>query len=116
MTTATITQLRHFIALAESGSFTRGANSTQRSQTAFSRSIAVLEANLGVELIERIGHNNTLTPMGRTVLAHAQQLVAQADELQQVVRYHISGHAGQIRLGLSPTPAALLTQPLLQFA
>lgn len=114
--TATIAQLRHFIALAESGSFTRGAHDTRRSQAAFSRSIAELEGKLGAALVERVGHRNTLTAIGRTVLAHARLVVAQADELQQVVQHHVSGDAGQVRLGLAPTPAALLTQPLLDFA
>lgn len=113
---ATIAQLRHFIALAESGSFTRGADSTRRSQAAFSRSIAELEGKLGVSLIERAGHRNALTPIGRTVLEHARQIVAQADELQQVVRHHANGDAGHVRLGLGPTPAALLSRPLLDFA
>lgn len=113
---ATIAQLRHFIALAESGSFTRGADSTRRSQAAFSRSIAELEGKLGVALIERAGHRNTLTPIGRTVLEHARQVVAQVDELQQVVRHHVNGDAGHVRLGLGPTPAALLTRPLFDFA
>ena len=112
----TIAQLRHFIALAESGSFTRGADSTRRSQAAFSRSIAVLEASLGVALVERVGHRNALTPIGRTVLAHARQVVAQVEEMHQVVRHHVSGHAGQIRIGLGPSPSALLTPLLLQFA
>lgn len=114
--TATVAQLRHFIALAESGSFTRGADSTRRSQAAFSRSIAELEAKLGVALIERVGHRNTLTPTGRTVLEHARQVVAQMDELHQVVQHQVSGDAGQVRLGLGPTPAALLARPLLDFA
>ncbi len=114
--TATIAQLRHFIALAESGSFTRAAHDTRRSQAAFSRSIAELEGKLGAALVERVGHRNTLTAIGRTVLAHARLVVAQADELQQVVQHHVSGDAGHVRLGLAPTPAALLTQPLLDFA
>ena len=114
--TVTITQLRHFIALAESGSFTRAADSTQRSQAAFSRSISVLEDNLGVALIERVGHQNNLTGIGRTVLEHARQLVAQADELDQVVKHHTSGEAGVVRIGLGATPSALLSQPLLHLA
>ncbi len=113
---ATIAQLRHFIALAESGSFTRAADHTRRSQAAFSRSISVLEATLGGELVERVGRGNKLTLMGRMVLAHARQVVAQVDELHQVALHHVSGHAGHIRIGLGPTPAALLSQPLLHFA
>lgn len=111
---ATLAQLRHFIALADSGSFTKAADRTRRSQAAFSRSIAVLEAGLGVVLVERSGHRNALTPIGRMVLAHARQVVAQADELHQVVRHHVSGEAGHIRLGLSATPSALLGAALLR--
>jgi DNA-binding transcriptional LysR family regulator len=113
---ATLAQLRHFIALAESGSFTHGADRTRRSQAAFSRSIAVLEATLGGDLVERSGQRNQLTLLGRIVLTHAREVVAQADELHQVARHHVSGHAGQVRLGLGPTPAALLSQALLIFA
>ena len=114
--TATIAQLRHFIALAESGSFTRGADSTRRSQAAFSRSIAELEGKLGVALIERQGHRHSLTPIGLTVLEHARQVVAQTDELHQVVQHHVSGDAGHVRIGLGATPAALLTLPLMRYA
>jgi len=114
--TATIAQLRHFIALAESGSFTRGADHTRRSQAAFSRSIAELENKLGVALIERQGHRHSLTPIGLTVLEHARQVVAQTDELHQVVQHHVNGNAGQVRIGLGATPAALLTLPLMRFA
>ena len=113
---ATIAQLRHFIALADNGSFTKAADRARRSQAAFSRSISMLEAGLGVALVQRNGHVNTLTPIGRTVLAHARQVVAQADELHQVVRHHVSGEAGNIRLGLSATPSALLGAPLLRMA
>jgi DNA-binding transcriptional LysR family regulator len=114
--TASIAQLRNFLALADSGSFTRAADQNRRSQAAFSRSISVLENNLGVSLVDRVGHRNALTPIGRTVLAHARQVVAQTDELLQVVQHHASGNAGHVRIGLSPTPSALLTRPLLRFA
>ncbi|MGQ0711344.1 MAG: LysR family transcriptional regulator [Rhodoferax sp.] len=112
----TLAQLRHFIALADSGSFTRGAGHTRRSQAAFSRSIAMLEAGLGAMLVERVGHRNHLTPTGRLVLEHAQQVVAQADELRQVVRHHLSGDAGQVRIALNPSPRVLLGGPLLAWA
>jgi|GEM_PF-103047 len=114
--TASIAQLRNFLALADSGSFSRAADQSRRSQAAFSRSISVLESNLGVSLVDRVGHRNALTPIGRIVLAHARQVVAQTDELMQVVQHHTSGNAGHVRIGLSPTPSVLLTRPLLRFA
>ena len=112
----TLAQLRHLIALAESRSFTLGAEQSNRSQAAFSRSIAVLEANLGITLVDRSGHRNALTPVGQTVLEHARQVVADADELHQFAKYHRGGDAGHVRIGLGPTPNALLMGPLLTYA
>jgi DNA-binding transcriptional LysR family regulator len=48
-----IHQLRHFIAVAESGGFTKGAQRVAVSQPAISASIAKLEAELDVKLLER---------------------------------------------------------------
>ncbi|HET6377052.1 MAG TPA: LysR family transcriptional regulator [Methylocella sp.] len=48
-----IHQLRHFIAVAESGGFTKGAQRAAVSQPAISASIAKLEAELDVKLLER---------------------------------------------------------------
>ena len=116
MKNTTLAQLRHLIALSESGSFTLGAEQSNRSQAAFSRSIAVLEANLGVTLVDRSGHRNALTPVGQTVLEHARQVVADADELHQFAQYHAGGDAVHVRIGLGPTPNALLMGPLLTYA
>ena len=113
---ATLIQLRHFLLLAESGSFTLGAIRANRSQAAFSRSIAMLEAGLGVTLIDRVGHTNQVSLIGQTVLAHARQVVADADDLHQFVERQASGDAGRVRIGLGATPAALLMRPLLAFA
>ena len=113
---ATLTQLRHFLLLAESGSFTVGAIRANRSQAAFSRSIAMLEAGLGLALVDRVGHTNQITLVGKTVLEHARQVVADTDELHQFVQRQASGNAGRVRIGLGATPAALLMRPLLAHA
>jgi len=113
---ATISQLRHFIALADRGSFTRAADSARRSQAAFSRSISMLEAALGVSLVSRHGRSNSLTPIGQLVLAHARQVVAQADTLQQLIQEHLSADAGMVRVGLTPAAAAIAGKRLLHMA
>jgi DNA-binding transcriptional LysR family regulator len=48
-----LTQIRHFIAVAETGSFTKGAQRATVSQPAISASIAKLEAYLDVKLLDR---------------------------------------------------------------
>ena len=111
-----LVQLRHLIALADMGSFTHAARAMNRSQPAFSRSIAELERDLGVALIDRSNHGNELTFIGRAVLERARQVVFEANELSQCVTDHVQGRAGHFRLGLGSTPSVLLMQPLLTYA
>jgi len=46
-------QIKHFIAVAETGGFTKGAQRVAISQPAISASIAKLEAELDVQLLDR---------------------------------------------------------------
>ena len=58
-------QIRHFAAVAETGSFTKAAIRASVSQPALSASIAKLEEELGVKLFHRSPKSVTLTPAGR---------------------------------------------------
>ena len=48
-----IYQIKHFIAIVETGSFTKGAERAAVSQSAISASIAKLEAEFNVQLLDR---------------------------------------------------------------
>jgi len=108
-----IQQLRHFIALAERGNFTRAAQHVNLTQPALSRSIAQLEAELGMKLVDRIGKSCEVTAFGNVVLDHARRVLFETEELYRVVKQQHEGSAGRIRIGLGSTPSALLTAPLL---
>lgn len=108
-----IQQLRHFIALAEKGNFTRAAQHVNLTQPALSRSIAQLEAELGMKLVDRIGKRCEVTAFGNVVLDHARRVLFETEELYRVVKQQHEGSAGRIRIGLGSTPSALLTAPLL---
>lgn len=110
----TLIQLRHLIALAESGSFTRAAQAVFLTQSAFSRSIRALEEELGQPLFDRVGRRAELTPFGREALQRARHLVFEADELSTSGRRMRSGRAGSIRIGLGSGPGAILMTPLLR--
>lgn len=116
MIDVSIVQLRHFVALADNGSFTKAAERSLRSQAAFSRSIGALEAQLGAALVDRIGHRNELTPLGRIVLQHARNVIADVDHLTRTSQEYSKGSGGHFRLGLGSTPSALLSEPLLAYA
>lgn len=112
----TLVQLRHLIALAASGSFSRSAEALFLTQPALSRSIRALEAELGQPLLDRIGRRSELTPFGREVLTRALPLVAGADDLRDSGRQMARGQAGSLRIGLGSGPGAMLMTPLLMRA
>ncbi|MEX8493763.1 LysR family transcriptional regulator [Sphaerotilus sp.] len=109
----TLVQLKHLIALAESGSFSRSAEVLCLTQPALSRSIRALEDELGQSLFDRLGRHSELTPFGREVLARARQVVLDADELLDSGRRMGAGEAGVLRIGLGSGPGAMLMTPLL---
>jgi DNA-binding transcriptional LysR family regulator len=109
----TLVQLRHLIALAGSGSFSRSAESLFLTQPALSRSIRALEEELGQPLFDRIGRRSELTPFGREVLERARHIVFEVDELAASARRMREGHAGSLRVGMGSGPGAMLMNPLL---
>ncbi|MCW5634420.1 MAG: LysR family transcriptional regulator [Rubrivivax sp.] len=109
----TLVQLRHLIALADSGSFSRAAAAAHVTQPALSRSIRALEGELGVPLVDRVGRRIELTPMGRETLPRARQLVFDARELQERTHAVAQGRFGTLRVGMGSGPGAMLMTPLL---
>ena len=110
----TLVQLRHLIALADSGSFTRAAEAVFVTQPAFSRSIRALEDELGQPLFDRVGKRSELTPFGREALERARHMVFDADELTASGQRMSAGRAGTVRIGMGSGPGAMLMTPLLK--
>ena len=78
----TLVQLRHLLALADSGSFSRAAEAVHLTQPALSRSIQTLEDELGQPLFDRLGRHSELTPFGRAMAVRARQVLDDADALR----------------------------------
>lgn len=108
-----IRQLEHFLALAESGSFSRAAERLFLTQSALSRSIQSLEAEIDGALIDRIGKRNELTPLGRHVLERARRIVLETSELRRGAELMRQASAGVMRVGLGSGPGAILMTPLM---
>ncbi len=99
-----------FVSAARECSFTKAARATGMSPASVSRRVAALETELGVQLISRTTRNVALTEAGALYFAHAQRIleeIADADELvadlQQsprgVLRVHSRTHFGLLVLG-----------------
>jgi DNA-binding transcriptional LysR family regulator len=107
--------LAHWLALAETGSFSRAAEKLHITQSALSRSIQVLEEDLGGPLVDRVGKKNELTPLGQLVLKRAQRIVHEAKELQQGAALLQQGGLGSLRVGLGSGPGVMLMTPWLRY-
>lgn len=78
-------QLTYFLAVAEEGSFTRGAERAHVSQPGISAQIRQLEHDLGVTLIDRSGRGAGLTAAGKVALDHARAVLAAVESLQHAM-------------------------------
>jgi len=90
--------LRTFLAVVESGGVTPAAAALNMSQAAASQQVKRLEEMLACRLFERAGRGLVLAPAGERLLAPAQRLVAQSDELLSSMR--APAFAGEVRLGV----------------
>lgn len=68
--------LEDFLALVDSGNFSRAAQARSIAQPALSRHIRALEEWVGVELVDRSRHPATTTPAGEVFLLSAKTVLA----------------------------------------
>src|SRR5262245_40766643 len=95
-------QLRTFIAVADAGGFTRATGRLNLSQSAASRQILALEAELGVRLFDRIDRRMQLTSEGEDLLQRSRRLLADSVSLGERARALKGGQVGVLRVG-APT-------------
>ena len=93
----TIRQLSYFVALADTGSFTRAAEQMGVSQPSLSQQIRGLETIIGAPLFER-GGPAILTPLGRELLARARSILLDLADLEDVRATSADSLIGTIRL------------------
>jgi DNA-binding transcriptional LysR family regulator len=96
-----IYQIRYFLAIVETGGFTRAAERLFVSQPSLSVGIKKLEQELGVSLFERGGRRAVLTPAGQFFLDKAQVILTN----YQDVLHELKTFKAQpiLRLGLLRT-------------
>jgi DNA-binding transcriptional LysR family regulator len=111
-------QLQSVVALAETGSFTEAAFAIDLTQSAVSHALATLERELGVTIFERNRKGVvTLTDIGKKILPHVRELLAQAEAIEQECRAARGQSTGKVRIGNIESIIApgLLTSILTRF-
>jgi DNA-binding transcriptional LysR family regulator len=75
-----LTELRYFVSVAETASFTEAASRYDVSQSAISQSIKALEKKIGVTLFTRKNKEVALTKQGQILYKRAVQIIADLDD------------------------------------
>jgi DNA-binding transcriptional LysR family regulator len=76
--------------------------------SAVSQQLAVLEREAGVPLLERTGRRVTLTPAARTLVAHAEDVLAQMERAEAALATARTTVTGTLRIGAFPSAARVI--------
>lgn len=105
-------QFRYFIKIADLGSFSRASRALHIAQPALSQQIALLESELGQQLLLRDARGVRLTEPGRALYSHAQRLLRQVDDTFTAVRHSAAQPVGRVCVGLPLSTASQYALPL----
>ena len=103
--------LRAFVEVVRQGGFSRAAEVVFATQSTVSKAVKQLEDEIGVPLLDRIGHRSVLTVAGEVVYRRALQMLAERDHLVAELDDLRGLKRGTLRLGL-PAIANNLFAPL----
>ncbi len=106
-------QLRHFLAVVETGSFSAAAECVYVSQPALTRSIQQLERAVGVPLLIRGARRTIPTAEGRSFILHARQILQDCLDAEADIRIVQEGRLGAVALGIDAMFAAQFLEGVL---
>ncbi|MGD9809808.1 MAG: LysR substrate-binding domain-containing protein [Sphingobium sp.] len=101
-----------FVAVAEAGSFTAGADAFGSSVTHMSRSIARLESRVQAQLFSRTTRSVRLTDTGRQFLEQCRRIIMDRDEAIGLLSNSAEPH-GELRCTCSTTLGERFLMPIL---
>jgi LysR family hydrogen peroxide-inducible transcriptional activator len=101
-------QLRYFVAVAETGGFSKAAKRCYVAQPSLSQQIIKLEHELGQELFERLSRKIVLTEAGKALLPRAKLILEETENIKSGILEDVDSGSGTLSVGLIPTIAPYL--------
>jgi len=112
----TLKQIEAFLAVADSGNFSRAAVRLQSAQPAVSQAVKDLETELGVRLFDRTTRRVELTDAGREFQASAEKIVEDLGHAVTNLNDLAERRRGRIRIAAPPLlAAAVLPEAIAEF-
>jgi len=112
----TLEQLRVFIAVIDHGGFAHAARALHRTQSVVSYTIANLEEQLNIALLDRSTRKPTLTEAGKALLADARAVASKVDSMRSRAKALGMGLEAEVCLVVDIMfPTCLLVRTLEQF-
>jgi DNA-binding transcriptional LysR family regulator len=109
-----LTQIKYFLALAETLNFTRAAEACNVTQPALTKSIQKLEDELGGPLLLRERRDSQLTELGRTMVPLLQHTYDAANAARLGATQFHRQDVARVRIGLGPWVPPDSIVPLLR--
>ena len=108
--------IRHFLAVAQSGTLSAAARNLKVDHATVSRRLAALEAALDVRLVDRLPRSCRLTAIGRRVFERAVEMEAGAHGIARLAKAAHAPLVGRVTLSAPPVLVAhLLAERLARF-
>ena len=95
-------QFRYVLVLADTGSFSRAAGELNISQPSLSQYVKKIEAQLGVELFDRVNGNVRLTDAGKVYIDAGKKILDLENQMQNKFMDLAEHKVGSIVLGTTP--------------
>ncbi len=105
--------LKHFSVLAAEGNYSRAAARLHMTQSALTRSIQMLEREVGFTLMDRSAAGIQLTRSGQTILARTHRILLETAALEHESELIRGLDTGKVAFGVGVFPAAGFLSPLL---
>lgn len=109
----TLRQIRHFIAVAETGSISAAAQAVFISQSTLTLAIQQLEEEVGVRLFERHAKGMLLTHQGHQFLRQAHLIMATVENAKRSLHQSTEQVAGQLTIGVTSLVAGYYLADLI---
>ncbi|NRQ36476.1 LysR family transcriptional regulator [Nonomuraea sp. NN258] len=106
-------RLRTLRAVADHGTVTAAAAALHLTPSAVSQQLVALEHEVGHRLFTRDGRGVHLTAVGKIMLGHANEVLAQLERAQAEVAAYTTGEAGEVTVACFATAISAVLSPAI---